>query len=76
MNKTRESLHSARESLDPILGRRRPTTEAELDECVAALEELKRGMPLGGNPAYAVVMSASFDEVISRIKNRRKGAPP
>lgn len=75
MNKTLEKLNSARDSLGPILGRRRPTTEAELDECVQVLEELKRAVPRMRSEESALVVLASLDEVVSRIKNRPKGNP-
>jgi len=75
VSKTLERLNSARDSLGPILGRRRPTTETELDECVQVLEELKRALPHAGEPSCAVVMGASFDEVIARIKNRPRKEP-
>ena len=79
MTETRDKLQSARESLSGILGRRRPTTEKELDECVQILEELRRAYAtLGGStptPRVAdclAVIGAGFDEVISRLKNRIK----
>ncbi len=77
MTGAREKLHSARETLGPILGRRRTTTEEELDECVRVLEELKRACrcPLSAKEAEEV--QASFDEVITRLRNRsKKGTTP
>jgi hypothetical protein len=75
MSQARERLHSAREALNPVLGRRRQTTEAELDECVQALEELKRACarPIASKDVETV--QSSFDEVIARIKNRPRKEP-
>jgi hypothetical protein len=78
-----DELRSARESLDRILDKRhRPTTEKELDECIEALRELKRAcesLPLLPDSTLRAetiellgVMSASFDEIMSRIRNRPK----
>ena len=75
MNKTLEKLNSARDSLSLILGRRRPTTETELDECVQVLEELKRAVPRMRSEEATLVVLASLDEVVARIKNRPKGNP-
>jgi len=75
VTQAREKLHSARETLDPILGRRRPTTEQELDECVQTLEELRHAcarLPVQ-RTGVTDMMIGSLDEVISRIKNRPKG---
>lgn len=70
MTEARQKLHSARETLDPILGRRRTTTEQELDECVQTLEELKRACDRPISSKDAAMVQASFDEIIARIKNR------
>jgi uncharacterized protein YqgV (UPF0045/DUF77 family) len=76
VNQVREKLHSAREALNPVLGRRRTTTEAELDECAQVLEELKRAYQHPISAREVDMLSASFDEVIARIKNRpRRGDP-
>lgn len=72
MNGAREKLHSARESLDSVLGRRRSTTEVELDECVQALEELKRAFQRPVSSREVEMMQESLDEVIARIRNRTK----
>lgn len=76
MNQARERLHSAREALDPILGRRRTTTETELDECVQTLEELKRACRVPLRASEAEMMQAGLDEVIRRIKNRPRKEQP
>lgn len=70
MSQAREKLHSARETLDPILGRRRTTTEEELDQCVQTLEELKRACRVPLLASEAEMVQSGLDEVISRIKNR------
>jgi hypothetical protein len=76
MSQAREKLHSAREALNPVLGRRRQTTETELDECVQALEELKRAClrPISSKDIETV--QSGFDEVIARIKNRPRKEQP
>lgn len=84
MSKTLEDLRAAREALGPILGRRGPTTDAELDECVGALEELKRAcarlpaLPPSERAICSALMNESFNEVIARLKNRsrRLSTPP
>jgi hypothetical protein len=81
MNDTRDKLRSARATLDPIVGRRIPTTDTELDECVRALEELRRACALYADAVWTTpaevanflgVMAGSLKEVADRIKNRQK----
>lgn len=81
MNKTREKLHSARATLDSIIGRRDPTTEKELDECVQTLDELRRACLLAISAIHSTPMEVvgflsvaegSMKEVADRIKNRKR----
>ena len=74
-----QELRTVRQSLDRILRRNRPTTEAELDECVQALEEIRRAcdalprMTQKDVVECAVTVCASIDEILARLRNR-KGA--
>jgi hypothetical protein len=76
MSQAREKLHSAREALNPVLGRRGVTTEVELDECVRTLEDLKNALLAPRlTAAETLDLRASLDEVIARIKNRPRKEP-
>jgi hypothetical protein len=76
-----KKLPSTRESLDAVLGR--TTTEAELDECVQILTELKRAcmvasgartMPSPEVSGFLSIMQQSLGIVADRIKNRERPA--
>lgn len=69
--KTREQLRSARDLLGPTLGKRRPTTEQELDECEQILEEMKR-LVERDHYKYADFVRTAVDEVSARIRNRKR----
>ena len=82
MNKTREDLRAARAAIGHLVKKRGPTTEAELDECVAVLDELKRAcgvaahartVPAADVAEFLSVMRESLNVVSERIKNRPKG---
>jgi hypothetical protein len=68
-------LAEARAKLDAILGRRKPTTREELDECVRILAELGRAcgvLPRMGKAELhdaAVMFQDSITEVARRIQN-------
>ena len=66
---TREKLRAARATLGPLVEKRSFTTETELDECVQALEELKRACT-DKTDLLLSVMRESLGVVAERIKNR------
>ena len=80
MSATRTNLQAARDSIAGVLGKRRTTTETELDECVETLKELKNACDLLGKtpPAHAQLAErlslahGAIDEVAERIKNRKR----
>ena len=78
MSAIRTNLQSARDSIAGVLGKRRQTTETELDECVQTLEEVKNAcaripsMRPRDADAAAHTMIASLGVVIERIKNRKR----
>jgi hypothetical protein len=76
VSQAREKLHSAREALNPVLGRRGVTTEVELDECVRTLEDFKNVLFAPKLTREEIMdLRVILDEVIARIKNRPRKEP-
>ena len=74
-HKAAGELAEARAKLDVILGRRKPTTREQLDECVQIIEELGRAcavIPRMGKAELheaALMFTDSLTEVARRIQN-------